>query len=295
MEKGAYYHTLDVIRCDYKLPLKVTPSSVHLGNNRSAIENSAFVRQEIENLLSKGCIAQVDSPPEVINPLTVAVGNTGKQRLVLDCRHINVCLFKFKFRCEDVSSARQVFTKGDFLFSFDLKSAYHHIEIFEQHRTFLGFAWPMDGVLAFFVFKVLPFGLSTAPYIFTKVSRVLISHWRSQGFKVFMFIDDGIGGAGGEEIAQQVSDVVKEDIIEFGFLLASEKCYWKPQLALIWLGHSMDMRNGLVFVTEGRIEKLTQSLESLIQQVAAGKVLVKARRLASIIGQIILHVYPKET
>ena len=32
---------------------------------------------------------------------------------------------------------------------------------------------------------------------------------------------------------------------------------------------------------------MTQSLESLIQQVAAGKVLVKARRLASIIGQII--------
>ena len=27
------------------------------------------------------------------------------------------------------------------MFSFDLKRGYHHIEISEQHQTFLGFSW----------------------------------------------------------------------------------------------------------------------------------------------------------
>ncbi|XP_068732551.1 uncharacterized protein [Montipora capricornis] len=28
------------------------------------------------------------------------------------------------------------------VFSFDLKSAYHHIDIYEEHRKFLSFKWP---------------------------------------------------------------------------------------------------------------------------------------------------------
>ena len=53
--------------------------------------------------------------------------------------------------------------------SFDLKSGYHHVEIFQPHQTFLGFSWEFRGETRFYVFTVLPFGLSVAPYIFTKI------------------------------------------------------------------------------------------------------------------------------
>ena len=35
----------------------------------------------------------------------------------------------------------QLLDKEFFMFKFDLKSAYHHIEIFKEHRTYLAFAW----------------------------------------------------------------------------------------------------------------------------------------------------------
>ena len=38
--------------------------------------------------------------------------------------------------------------RGDFMFSFDLKSGYHHVDIAELHQKYLGFEW--DGVFLCF-------------------------------------------------------------------------------------------------------------------------------------------------
>ena len=61
-----------------------------------------------------------------------------------------------------------MFDVGDFIFSYDLISAYHHIEIFEEHEQYLGLAWFFEGKIRYFVFAVLPFGISTADYIFQR-------------------------------------------------------------------------------------------------------------------------------
>ena len=61
-----------------------------------------------------------------------------------------------------------MFTREDFLFKFDLKSGYHHLDIFKPHQRYLGFAWEVNSNPSYFVFTVLPFGLATACYAFTK-------------------------------------------------------------------------------------------------------------------------------
>ena len=64
--------------------------------------------------------------------------------------------------------------------SFDFKSGYHYIDIFEGHCKYLCFSWEFDGNVRYFSFRVLPFGLSTAPYICIKTMRPLVKHWRSK-------------------------------------------------------------------------------------------------------------------
>ena len=89
-----------------------------------------------------------------------------------------------------------MFHKNDYMFTFDLKSAYHHISIFESHRQYLGFTWDVSGKTKYFVYFFLPFGISSATFIFTKVMRSVIKYWRGQGIRAICFIDDGIvGGA----------------------------------------------------------------------------------------------------
>ncbi|MEW8548152.1 MAG: reverse transcriptase domain-containing protein [Candidatus Thiodiazotropha sp.] len=284
---GASDQVLDIISNGYKIPFKEVPDRVILPNNKSAKENPSFVSSEIENLIQKGCVSEVFDAPHVVNPLTVAYNRGGKPRLVLDCRHINPHLFKYKCCFEDHSIAKGLFQTGDFLFTFDLKSAYHHVVIMESHRTYLGFHWTQCGVTRYFVFNVLPFGISTAGYIFTKVLRAVVKSWRAKGHRIIVFLDDGIGGAKGIERALAMSTFIRQDLLAFGFLLADEKCSWDPALVVTWLGHVWDMVSGKVSVTPERLERLDQTLDWFIRQVSKGSLMFTARKLAGLIGQII--------
>ena len=75
---GANKYILDVISTGYKLPFKEIPYKLFMDNNRSAKTNAEFVEAEIVKLLLKGCIAETNEVPHVVNPLTVAVNKTGK-------------------------------------------------------------------------------------------------------------------------------------------------------------------------------------------------------------------------
>ena len=88
-----------------------------------------------------------------------------------------------------------MFEKGSFLFTFDLKSAYHSISINDRSRSWLGFSLQVDGKVRYFVFNSLPFGLSTAGHIFAKALRVVVKFWGEDGHKMIMLLDDGIDGS----------------------------------------------------------------------------------------------------
>jgi hypothetical protein len=126
----------------------------------------------------------------VVNPLTVSINGKGKERLILDLRHVNnkVVLNEIKF--ENWITLKHYVTKGGFGFIFDLKPGYHHIDIFQKYQT-LGFTWIFNNIERYFVFTVLPFGLKSRAYIFTKLLRPLVAYWRRQSIKVVLYLDDG--------------------------------------------------------------------------------------------------------
>ena len=100
----------------------------------------------------------------------------------MNSRSVNLHIFKQKFKCEDLSVALKVMSKGYYLFKFDLKSGYPHVKIFPDFRKYLAFAWDFgDRVLKYFQFAVLPFGLSSAPYLFTKLLKPVVTSWHSYG------------------------------------------------------------------------------------------------------------------
>jgi len=285
-KSGANSYILDLVRHGYKLPFKTIPSGVEITNNKSARSNPDIVSEEIQKLLDKRCVSEVEHAPHVVNPLTVAFNRNGKARLVLDCRHINPHLFKFKCTFEDQSVARKMFTKGDFLFTFDLKSAYHHIEIFEDHRTYLGFSWFLNGKKRYFIFNVLPFGISVAGFIFTKTLRVVVKHWRSIGHRVVMFLDDGLGGHRDPDCAAEMAHFVRSDLQNFGFLLADDKCIWVPLQRIVWLGYVWDASCGKLAICDDRLVRFEALLHEMLALVARGILFVAARVLACLIGQL---------
>ena len=97
------------------------------------------------------------------------------------------------------------------MFSFDLKSGYHHIDVAKCHRKYLGFEWGGS----FYAFVVLPFGLSSAPYVFTKMMRPLVRLWRSKGLKAIVYLDDGIVAVPDETGAIAASGWVRDTLVTY--------------------------------------------------------------------------------
>ena len=64
---------------------------------------------------------------------------------------------------------------------FDISQGYHHIDSDDNYRKYLGFSWKIDDKISYFMLIVLPFSLSSGPFIFTKVMRSNFS--RKEGIK----------------------------------------------------------------------------------------------------------------
>ena len=206
-------------------------------------------------MLDKQCIRLVVDTPHVCSPLLAVQSGKGKKRLIINLKYLNLYLWKDKFKYEDMRSALNYFEKGDFVFTFDLKSGYHHVDIHESSQTVLDFCWKGR----YYVLTVLPFGLSTACYLFTKLLRPVVKHIRSQGIRIVLYIDDGIVVASGFEHATAVSKIVRDVLNKAGLVLNTEKSNFLPSTSASWLGFSIDLDKGMIFIPPIKIQKLKGS------------------------------------
>jgi hypothetical protein len=111
---------LNTIEIGYVIPFFQEPVSALLKNNRSAFDNCDFVVKAISELLINGCIVETKDVPYVVNPLAVAISDSGKERLALDLRHVNRYIEKQKVKFEGVNEAKQYPKQGNYAVKFDL-------------------------------------------------------------------------------------------------------------------------------------------------------------------------------
>jgi len=137
----------------------------------------------------------------------------GKWRLIVDLsspEHFSVNDGIAKELCsltytsvDDVVACVLKAGKGALLAKMDIKQAYRNIPVHPDDRPLLGMKW--QGRV--FVDKTLPFGLRSAPLIFSAVADALQWIMQRRGIKdLFHYIDDFItvGGPGSSECASNV-------------------------------------------------------------------------------------------
>lgn len=166
-------------------PLTTSPVPFPLPEASSKREH---LRAEILAMLKKGAIERVlnKSSPGFYSLLFVIPKKNGKLRLVIDLRSLNRHLRKEKFHMETPANLRHSIQKGDWVISVDLTDAYLHVPIHQLSRKFLRFCY-QDEV---FQFRVLPFGLSVSPRVFTRLVDAIMAHVWSLGFQVHHYLDD---------------------------------------------------------------------------------------------------------
>lgn len=156
--------------------------------------------------------------------------------MVIDLRHVNNFLVRFKFKYEDLRSLSQVLEEGHWVFTWDLRSGYHHVDICVEHQTYLGFSWRFNGVPRYFTFAVLPFGLSSACFCFTKLLRPLVKRWRSMSHSSFVYLDDWFGSQPDQCSAAAAAVIQKRELNSSGFLVNEDNPIGIPcKLANGWV------------------------------------------------------------
>ena len=85
---------LEVIREGFKIPFVSLPPPKHGVNNLSAIKEAVFVCEAILDLLKINRIEELSEVPNIVNPLSVSIQSSGKKRLILDVRHVNLFVYK---------------------------------------------------------------------------------------------------------------------------------------------------------------------------------------------------------
>ncbi|CAG2235115.1 unnamed protein product [Mytilus edulis] len=248
-------------------------------NNKSALEHSDFVSSAVKELVLGGLVKRVSIMPHVVNPLTVSVNGKGKHRLILDLRHVNKQVIVNKVKFEDWKTLAQYVTLNCYGYVFDLKAGYHHLNIFEQHQKYLGFSWKGE----FYVFTVLPFGLSSSGYIFTKTVRQLVKHWRKSSIKVAVYLDDGFGVEVSYELCVKHARRIKADLIASGFVPNKDKCVWLPSQHVEWLGFSWNLISCKLQIPQRKIDDIL----NLVAFILNSSYRVKVRQLAKICGKLI--------
>ena len=163
-----------------------------------------------------------------------------------------------------------------------LKSGYHHVDICLDHQKYLGFAWPFSGVVRYFSFTVLPFGLSSACFCFTKLMRPLVRRWRSMGHNSFIYLDDGFGSRPDKCSAVAASLIQRKELSSSGLLCNEEKSHWDPVQIGDWLSFVIDTILMCFRIPEKKVLKLKGLLDSAIQDGFSS-----FRELARIAGTII--------
>lgn len=204
-------------------------------------------------------------------------------RDVWDERPVNRELRTLKFKFETLDTVARMMGKGWWFATLDLKDAYHHIGLSPRSSRFCAFRW-MGRII---VSLVLNFGLSPAPWLFTKVMRAPIAFWRANGLFVVIYLDDLILMAPTKEELEAKMQVVAADLERLGLTVNWEKSKWFPQQRGEYLGLTIDTLKGVFEITPEQLGRLKAELDGFLSASRGAGVTVPARQAAKLAGRIL--------
>ena len=123
----------------------------------------------------------------------------------------------------------------------------------------------------FYIFTVLPFGLSTAPMLFTKLLRPLVSYCHERGINICVFLDDGAGAEKYQHKAIRHSEFVRDTLERSGFVYNTEKSIWDPVKVMTWLGVQANFLENHFKITDKRINYIKEDIEDFVNALNFGK------------------------
>ncbi|KAJ8983767.1 hypothetical protein NQ317_006099 [Molorchus minor] len=173
----------------YKIPFSNTPPEF-TANLPILSEKETSARDlVISELISSGAVSKCKPHRgQFVSSSFLRDKSNGKKRFILNLKRLNTHVDTPHFKMDDYRTVSKLMAKDSYMTTIDLKDAYFLIPIAKEHRKFLRFEHRGH----MFEFSCLPFGLSSAPYCFTKLLKPVMELLRSEAISCVNYLDDFI-------------------------------------------------------------------------------------------------------
>ena len=231
----------------------------------------------IQDLLHKGAIEVVHTQNSIgfYSRLFLVPKPGNRWRPVIDLSSLNKFLVISKFKMETPELIRASLRKGEWVTSIDLTDAYLHVPIHTHSQKYLRFHH--KGVT--YQFVSLPFGLATAPLVFTSLVKEVKLLALQQGIRLHQYLDDWLIRAPSKEECHSQTQALLSLVKDLGFVVNLKKSELRPSQRFDFLGYHFLLDLALVRPTQDRWTKLQEMFHRLSK-----KSVISARTLMSTIG-----------
>ncbi len=170
------------------------------------------------------------------SPYFIIPKKGGGLRPILDLRVLNRALHKLPFKMLTHRRMIKCIQPQDWFAAIDLKDAYFQVLILPRHRPFLRFVFEGRA----WQYRVLPFGLSLSPRVFTKVVEGALTPLREVGVRILNYLDDWLILAQSREQLGDHRDLVLRHLNQLGLRVNWEKSKLSPVQRISFLGVELD-------------------------------------------------------
>ncbi|KAN0040693.1 hypothetical protein ACTA71_009031 [Dictyostelium dimigraforme] len=179
---------------------------------------------------------------------------------------------------EEIKNLPSMLKKGYYMVKLDIKKAYLHVLVDPQFRDLFRFVW--KGV--HYRWKTMPFGLSTAPRIFTMLLRPVLRMLRDTNVSVIAYLDDLLIVAPTKEECLTNLKKTMDLLLKLGFKLNLEKSILEPTQSITFLGLEIDSLSMKLLVPKEKKKSVIKEIRNFLKLDQCSP-----RKLAGLKGKLI--------
>ena len=255
---------VEVLRVGYQIPFDRQPPLSERPLSMPAYSPQSIkgvaLTQELQHLLQKGAIEPAPQSPGFYSHLFLVQKASGSWRPIIDLSTLNGYVTSSHFHMETPQSVLRSIRPGDWMVSLDLQDAYLQVPVHHDSRSYLRFMVEERT----YQFRVLCFGLTTAPQVFTRIIAPVSAILHKYGVRMLRYLDDWLILASSELACLQSRDRLLTVCTELGIQINLTKSSLVPTQSLVYLG--MEIRS-LPFIarpTPARVSNLLRLIEEFL-------------------------------
>ena len=184
----------------------------------------------------------------------------GAWRPIIDLSTLVIYIASQRFHMETPQSVLRSIRPSDWMISLDLQDAYLQVPIHPESRRYLRFT--MGGVS--YQFRVLCFGLTTAPQVFTRVMALISAILHRYGIGMLRYLDDWLILAESRTTCLQARDRLLQVCEELGLQVNFRKSSLIPSQDMTYLGMQIQSVRFIAKPTATRVENLPKIIEEFL-------------------------------